>query len=92
MSVVANWRFLLPHLIPKRLAAVVPGAVGSNALACFRFGGGAFAAGPLADGLELVLKPGSSVAGNVVPATAATVADFQLALAATRPDWTVDES
>jgi hypothetical protein len=30
MSVVDNWRSLLPHLIPKRLKSVFAGATGSN--------------------------------------------------------------
>ena len=41
MSVVENWRNLLPHLVPKRLKPIFSGAAGSNKLACFRFGEGA---------------------------------------------------
>jgi hypothetical protein len=56
MSVVENWRSLLPHLVPKRLKPIFPGATGSNKLACFRFGEGPFSPGSLNDRLSLNLK------------------------------------
>ncbi len=46
----------------------------------------------LADGLELVLKSGSSELGNVAPNSAMNVAEFQNKIAATRIDWVVDET
>jgi hypothetical protein len=92
MSVVENWRDLSDHLIPARLSTIVPQAVGSNDLKCFRLGDGPFVAGLLAAGLELVLKPGSSRHGNLTPTTAVTVAQFQALLAATRADWVEDET
>jgi hypothetical protein len=92
MSVAANWRNLLPHLIPARLSALVPRATGSGDLKCYRLGDGPFVPGPLADGLELVPKPGSSNLGNVVPSMAVSVAQFQTDLAATRTQWVVDET
>jgi hypothetical protein len=92
MSVVANWRDLPDHLIPIRLCAIVPQAAGSNDLKCYRWGEGPFAAGMLAAGLELVLKPGSSRHGNVTPTTDVTVAQFLALLAATRADWVEDET
>jgi hypothetical protein len=92
MSVVANWRDLPDHLIPRRLSTIVPQAAGSNDLRCYRLGEGPFAAGILAAGLELVLKPGSSRHGNVTPTFAVTVAQFLALLAATRADWVEDET
>ena len=70
MSVVENWRSLLPHLVPKRLKPIFPGATGSNKLACFRFGEGPFSPGPLNDRLSLTLKRHDARAGNVVPGAA----------------------
>jgi hypothetical protein len=92
MSVVANWRDLPDHLIPARLSGIVPQATGSNDLRCYRLGDGAFAAGLLAAGLELSLKPGSLRHGNVAPSTPITVDEFQALLAATRADWVEDET
>jgi hypothetical protein len=45
MSVVANWRHLLAHLIPKRLKPLFPGAAGPNSLTCYKMGTGPNAAG-----------------------------------------------
>jgi hypothetical protein len=92
MSVAAHWADLLPHLIPKRMRPHSPGAAGSNALACYRTGQGEFSDGPLGRELALQLKPGQSRNGNIVPASRLTIDRFQLALAATRDEWTVDEA
>ena len=67
-------------------------ASGPSALRCYRLGSGPFAEGALATGLDLVFKPGSTNAGNVVPVASMTVAEFQNDLAATRSDWVVDEA
>ena len=91
MSVVANWRDLPDHLIPVRLASIFPQAAGSNDLRCYRLGYGSFAAGLLAAGLELIMKPGSARHGNVTPTSANSVSQFQALLAATRSDWVEDE-
>ena len=92
MSVAENWRRLLPHLVPKRLKAIFAGASGSNTVACFCFGQGTFAPGPLNARLEVVLKEHDIHAGNVVPAASVLERDFQADLAATRDDWTIDEA
>ena len=91
MSVAAKWRHLLPHLVPKRLRPLFPGAAGSNALTCYKMGTGAFAAGGLHIDLNLVLKQGSPHTGNVVPARSVHRDQCQAHLAATRPGWTPDE-
>ena len=91
MSVAAKWRGLLPHLIPKRLKPIFPSATGSNTLACFRFGQGAFLAGPLNARLSLVLKTHDTYAGNVVPTQSTPESQFQIELAATQGEWTIDE-
>lgn len=92
LSVAANWRYLLPHLIPKRLVALSPGATGSNALVCYRMGTGVFASGPVTNALSLVLKSGNPQAGNIVPNQSVHRDQFQADLATTRDQWTVDET
>ena len=92
MSVAENWRGLLPHLVPKRLKSILPGAAGSNNLACFRFGQGPFVPGPLNDRLSLVLKVHDPHAGNIIPLYSVPVWQFQDDLAATRSEWTIDET
>ncbi|MFI5459521.1 MAG: hypothetical protein ACHRXM_29190 [Isosphaerales bacterium] len=91
MSVAENWRGLPPHLVPKRLKPIFPGAAGSNQLACFRFGQGPFSPGLLNSRLSLVLKGHDIHAGNVVPAHSVPERQFQDDLAATQADWTIDE-
>jgi hypothetical protein len=92
MSVIANWRHLLAHLIPKRLKTLFPGAAGSNSISCYKMGTGAFVEGPISDDLNLVLKKGNAQAGNVVPARSVHRDQFQAHLAATRDQWSVDET
>ncbi len=92
MSVVANWRNLLPHLVPKRLRPVFPGAAGSNRLACFRLGEGSFIPGSLNDRLSLMLKDHDTRSGNIVPAEPMSQGELQDALAATRAEWLVDDT
>jgi len=92
LSVATNWRLLPGHLIPARLSSIEPRARGSDDLKCYRLGDGPFGPRPVANGLELVLKPGSSELGNVVPNAAVTVSQFQADLTATRAQWAVDES
>jgi hypothetical protein len=55
-------------------------------------GTGAFAAGGLNMDLNLVLKQGSPYTGNVVPAQSVHRDQFQAHLAATRPEWSPDET
>jgi hypothetical protein len=92
MSVAANWRYLLPHLVPKRLRPTVAGAVGSNQLACFKLGDGPFQQGSINSRLILVLKGHDPRAGNVVPSQLKPAKEFQDDLAATRADWSIDEA
>ena len=92
MSVVENWRGLLPHLVPKRLKPILSGAAGSNTLACFRLGQGPFSPGVVNDQLSLILKEHDAHAGNIVPARAVPERQFQNNIAATRDEWTIDET
>lgn len=92
LSVARNWRNLLPHLIPKRLRSLFAGAAGSNTLACYKTGTGVFAAGAFGNNLNLVLKNGNPQAGNIVPSQSVHRDKFQSDLAATRNQWTVDET
>jgi hypothetical protein len=92
MSVAENWRWMLPHLIPKRLRSVCPSAAGSNGLACFRFGQGPFTSEQLNARLSVVLKELNARAGNVVPIHLGNIRQFQDDLAATRSEWVIDET
>jgi hypothetical protein len=92
MSVVANWRKLLAHFIPKRLLPLFPGAAGPNSLSCYKMGDGGFSAGSVNTDLSLVLKQGNLHGGNVVPTKGVHRNTFQTDLAATRNQWAVDET
>lgn len=90
MSVAPNWRDINVNRIPKRLRPLLPGAGGSNNTFCFRMGHGDFVQGRFANGLTL--EPDSATHGNVAPAGIISIAEYQLDLAATRPDWQKDET
>ena len=92
MSVAMNWRNLLAHLVPKRLRPLFPGAAGSNGLTCYKMGSGPFAAGPVSNELRLELKSGNVHAGNVTPTQSADSGQLQANLAATRIQWSPDET
>ncbi len=90
MSVAPNWRDLPLHRIPKRLRPLVSGARGSDSTFCFAHG-----AGPFRDGLvtaDLELACDSTTHGTVAPCQAVALFQYESALAATRNDWTVDET
>ena len=90
MSVNPAWRVMSIFRIPKRLRNIVPGARGSNHTFCFRTGTGPFQQGAFAAGLTL--EPDSATHGNVAPARVVPLAQYETDLAATRPDWLVDET
>jgi hypothetical protein len=92
MSVADHWRYMLGHLVPKRLVPICPGATGSNSLTCYKLGEGAFAGAPLDDELVLVLKSHDPHTGNVAPSQSVPIQQFQAALAATRTRWQPDET
>ena len=89
MSVAPAWRVLPPHRIPMRLSEQVPDARGKGNLACFRAGDGPFANGEFSATLNLRLD--SATHGLVEPRSVLHIDDFQMALAATWPDWVIDE-
>lgn len=90
MSVNPNWRSMNPNFIPKRLKDLHYGARGSNNAHCFRSGEGLFQAGEFADGLVLI--PDSERHGVIAPEATTPLAAYEAALAATRPDWIIDET
>jgi hypothetical protein len=92
MSVAQNWRNLPPHLVPRRLRTILSSAAGSDQLACYKLGDGPFQAGPINDRLILVLKAHDPRSGNVVPSQSGQVREFQDDPAATRSDWSIDET
>ena len=93
MSVAPEWRKLPYFLVPKRLRALRPDARGSNQLACWTLGQGAFKQGDLSD--NLVLRPdpnGLARHGLVEPKVEMSIETFQEALAKTRDRWVIDEA
>jgi hypothetical protein len=93
LSVVADWRKLPGHLIPEHLFDGFNNARGKNmAVYVHGNGTGPFAAGPVAAGLEMILKQGSADSGVIRPVAAVPLARYQADLQATRANWAVDES
>ena len=90
ISVGPSLRSLPLHLIPKRLRSFAPDATGSNANTIWRHGDGAFLdRAVVAPHLEL--RVDTQDHGVVAPGSTMPLADYQHALAATRPNWTEDE-
>lgn len=90
MSVAPGWRDLPPHLIPRRLRHSCGKAQGNNKLQCWRFGDGPFRNEDLTS--ELCLDVDSATHGTVQPRYEMTLETFEIAIAATRSQWTVDEA
>jgi len=92
LSVSHDWRKLPAFLIPEHLEDEHNGASGKG-MRVFVHGGntGAFVEGPVAAGLELLFKHGCTTAGVVCPAVVVPLEQYQRDLAATRPDWVIDE-
>jgi hypothetical protein len=91
LSVTKDWRDLLGHLIPEHLDDGFNGASGKG-MQVFALGSGGFDEGEVTQDLELLHKTGTVTAGVVAPTTSIPLAQYQQALAATRPDWIIDES
>jgi hypothetical protein len=92
MSVSPSLQELPPHRIPERLRSFVPNARGKNTLIVWRMGDGAFAAGPVAERLQLRPDPAGTSHGFVEPEVRMSLSEYQEALHATRDLWEVDES
>jgi hypothetical protein len=93
MSVAPEWRLLPGHRVPKRLRPKFPRATGSDNLFCWRMGEGSFTADQLT--ADLHFRPDPTAAdrhGIVEPLQPMTVTQYQAALAATAPLWTIDEA
>lgn len=90
MSVAPGWRDLELHRIPKRLGPIFPGARGTNNTHCFTTGTSPFQRAPFAQGLELI--PDTAIHATVAPVAAVSLAQYEADLAATRPDWVIDET
>jgi hypothetical protein len=90
MSVNPGWREASILRIPRRLRQLKPGAAGSNNQFCFRAGTGPFQQGAFAAGLTL--EPDSATHGNIAPAVAVPLAQYETDITATRADWQVDET
>ena len=90
MSVVSSARGLPGFLIPQRLHMVHRNATGDDSLQVWRLGTGPFLESLVTPQLRLV--PGTKKHGVVEPAVSMKLEEYRAALAATREDWTVDES
>src|SRR5579862_9016360 len=84
MSVSPSLRDLPYRLIPRRLRRLVPRAVGNDSLFVWSMGGGAFADGAIAPGLQLRVDPKNENHGFVEPNALMTLEEYQFALSATR--------
>lgn len=91
LSVVEDWRGLPGHLIPEHLDDGFNGARGIG-MGIFVHGAGNFDEGLIANGLQLLHKMGSKVAGLVAPTASVPLSEYQRNLAATRDDWVIDET
>jgi hypothetical protein len=80
------------HLIPEHLDDGTNGARGKN-MAVYVHGSSSdqFAEGDVAPGLEMILKAGNKRAGVVRPVATVPLSKYQADLAATRPNWVIDE-
>jgi len=94
MSVAPSWRDLDYTRIPRRLRLKFPGAAGPNSSACFAHGAGPFQAATI--NANLVLAPDAGVGpvthGVVLPSQVMPEAQYNGAIAATRPNWVIDET
>lgn len=92
MSVAPRLVDLPRHRLPRRLAAAlgVP-ATGNDKLRIWSLGAGEFQRGALTSDLDLRPDPDRQAHGFVEPARPMTLAAYEAALGATRPDWTLDE-
>jgi hypothetical protein len=90
MSVSPSWKNIPLSRIPKRLRGIVLGARGSNNTFCFKTGVGLFQQGAFDTGL--ILEPDSATHGCITPAQLVPLAQYESDLAATRPNWQIDES
>ncbi len=90
MSVAPSWRELPPHRIPLRLQPIAHDAVGRDDDACWCMGSGDFVDSPLTDSLDF--RRDQSDHGIVEPSRTMELNDFQVALAATRDLWEIDEA
>jgi hypothetical protein len=93
LSVGDDWRKLPGFLIPEDLDDGFNRARGKKmAVYVHGNGTGPFGPGPVAAGLEMILKQGSVDAGVVRPVATVPLAQYQADLRATRANWVVDES
>lgn len=94
MSVAPAWRDLDKTRIPRRLHPKFYGAIGPNSSACFMHGAGPFQASAI--NADLVLAPdagaGPVTHGVVSPSRVMPEAQYNGAIAATRPNWVIDEA
>ena len=90
MSVNPDWRDAPLFRIPERLRLLKRGARGANSNACFRHGEGEFSPEAFAPGLNL--ETDSLAHGTITPSLPCPQIDYEAALAATRPDWIIDET
>ena len=91
LSVTENSRDLPGHLIPEHLDDGFNGASGRG-MNVFAHGIGTFDEGEITEALVLRHKAGTVTAGVVAPTGSVLLAEYQQTLAATRPDWIIDES
>ena len=90
MSVSPAVEELPPHLIPKRFLAKYPAARRGNSLPDtfpWQLGDGTFAAGSLAEKLQLRIDPDDAGHGFVEPDAPMSLQELRTAVEATCPKW-----
>lgn len=90
MSVASEWRKLKPWQVPCRLREKCEGAAGPDHLACFRLGDYRFAEQDL--NANLAVRIDGVTHALICARKQMPLREFEEALAATRNDWTIDES
>jgi hypothetical protein len=89
MSVAPSLRLLLSHLVPRRLRDIVPGARAKDDRFVWSMGDGDFVFAPVAPGLHL--RPDSERHGVIEPSGSMELTAYEMALVATRDQWSVSE-
>jgi hypothetical protein len=91
MSVAPSLRLLPLHRIPKRLGHLVADARGKDHCFVWCLGEGGFVYATVASGLHLRPDPEPIQHGVIEPSESMELTAYEMALVATRDQWSIDE-